>query len=76
MKSRNNPNHVQFAFDISAESKVRFEKIHRALKSKTKSQTLEAIILQASLQDIAGPDVFLRIETKIDHLTELIEMGL
>jgi hypothetical protein len=76
MKSRKNPNHVSFSFDISAESKTRFEKIHHALKSKTKSQTLEAIILQASMQDISGPDALRRIETKIDQLTELIEMGL
>ncbi|PWU06132.1 MAG: hypothetical protein C5B47_08005 [Verrucomicrobia bacterium] len=76
MKSRKNPNHVSFSFDISAESKARFEKIHRALKSKTKSQTLEAIILQAAFEEISGPDALLRIETKIDHLTELIEVGL
>lgn len=76
MKSRNNPSHVQFAFDISVESKARFEKIHQALKFKTKSQTLEAIILQASTQDITSPDVLHRLETKIDQLTELLETGL
>ena len=73
MKSKKNPHHVQFAYDISVESKARFEKIHSALNFKTKSQTLEAIIFQASTKDVVSPDVILRMEAQLDHLVELFE---
>ena len=64
---------VQFALDITADARLRFESLHQSMGLRTKAQTFEAILYFVSTKDKIDPAALQRMEKKIDHSIHLLE---
>ena len=64
---------VQFALDISPDTRLRFESLHQSMGLKTKAQTFEAILYFVSTKDKIDSTALQRMEKKIDHSIHLLE---
>ncbi len=73
MPRQTQPGVVQFALDISLESKLRFETFHDSFGFKTKAQTFEAILYLVSTKDKIDPAVLERIEAGVKETIRLLE---
>ena len=60
--------------DITAESQRRFDAIHKALGFKTKPETFEALVFSIAAKDVLRPDVIARLESKLDHALEVLDL--
>lgn len=60
--------------DITVESQQRFDAIHKALGFKTKPETFEALVFSVSAKDVLRPDVMARMESKLDHALEVLDL--
>ena len=60
--------------DITAESQRRFHSIHKALGFKTKPETFEALVFSISAKDVLRPDILARLENKLDHALEVLDL--
>ncbi len=59
---------------ITAESKRRFDALHKELGFKTKPETFEALVFSISAKDVLRPDVIARLESKLDHALEVLDL--
>jgi len=59
---------------ITAESKRRFDALHKELGFKTKPETFEALVFSISTKDVLRPDVIARLESKLNHALEVLDL--
>lgn len=70
MPRRTTPGTSAFSLDITHEAKRRFATIHESLGYKTKTETFEAIVYEASTRDKIDPHALERIERMLQNLME------
>lgn len=73
MPRHEKPGVVQFALDVSAAAKMRFESLHERFGFTSKAQTFEAILYHVATVDKIDPAALARIEAKLDSVLELLE---
>ena len=61
---------AQFHVDCTSAAKSRFAALHDAFGLKTKAATFEAVLFAVSLKDRIDPQIFSRIEAKLDRVLE------
>jgi len=59
--------------DITVESQRRFAALHKTLGFKTRTETFEALVFSVSVKDVLNPSAIARIETKLDHMLEILD---
>ncbi len=73
MPRKSKPGSARIDLDIAIEAKLRFAAIHDALGFKTKTETFEALVYNATTKDIVHPRTIERIERKLDNITETLD---